>query len=258
MRFFDRTTLFVMFSALALVLACILPPTRDMLVFYAVYRAGFFTDALFHEMGHTVFSWMFGRPAIPMIFTAIGADQAGGLSLMWDFNWGTQVTAFIVMLYACYWLWDNVPGMFIPGVLFTAAIIAIAFTRYPEVVIAYMGHGGSIAAGGFFLFRAWIYLDAKNQIGRWFNAFFGFYLVLANMQFVRGLAYNSGALSDYNEHVAFGMSHNDFWKMAIDVPAWSVHGIAVFTIGYCILMLIGSLIMAMLLQNQFHESPGFD
>jgi hypothetical protein len=104
-----------------------------------------------------------------------------------------------------------------------------------------MGHGGSTLMGGFLLCRAWIYYDARNDYERWLNALFGFFLILWNFYFSYGLAFDADAQADYNDHVAFGITHNDFRVMAMMIPGWSVRGIGLFTMGLCVIVMLLSL-----------------
>ncbi|MEJ0009453.1 MAG: hypothetical protein WDN72_02350 [Alphaproteobacteria bacterium] len=248
----DRATLLTMTSAFIVALLCILPGTRGQFP-VAIIAAGLHIgDALFHEMGHTVFAWLFGRPAIPMIFTLFGADQAGGMTLQWNYSWPVQVAAFAVLAYACYRAREDMPVLFLPAIVFSLFIVLVAVTGYAKLVIAFMGHGSSILVGGFLLFRAWIYLDSRSAYERWLNALFGFFLTLYNLSFSYGLAFKGDA-QDYSEHVAFGIAHNDFMVMATLVPGWSVHGIGIFTVLYAAFSMIGSLVAAIYLRSDFRE-----
>lgn len=230
---FWRNTLLTMLSALIMAACCILPATRDSFPFWIMAAGMHMADTLFHEMGHTLFMWLFGIPAIPMILTFFGADQAGGMSLpLHERLWFLQVSSLIVLAYVCYWSWNYWRELFLPAVIFSVAIAACALTKYYMAVILFMGHGGSIAMGSFFLFRAWLNLDARNGFERWLNAFFGFFLTLYNIYFAYTLAFDAFARSEYSEHVAFGISHNDFAAITDEVVSWSVKGVAIFTIAY--------------------------
>jgi hypothetical protein len=235
----------MMLSAAGLAAVAILPATRGIFPISAIAVAAHIADTLFHEMGHTVFFWLFGQPAIPMIFTMYGADQAGGMSMpLLGRSWFTQIVAFGALAYGCWRVRRDWPSLFIPAVLFSLIIGVLAFTRYYEVVILFMGHGGAIAMGGFFLFRAWLGRDARNAYERWLNAFFGFFLVLNNFYFSYDIGFNLEAQSDYNERVAFGISHNDFYAITEIIYSWTVKGIAAFTMAYCIAVIVGSFLLA--------------
>jgi hypothetical protein len=247
----DRTTLFIIVSAFITALLCILPESQSLLPFAIMARGLHIGNTLFHEMGHTIFAWFFGKPAVPMIFTFFGADQAGGMSMIFDRNWFVQIAAFAALGYGCYWIKKNFPPLFIPAIGFILFILTIAFTGYYGIVIAFMGPGGAALMGGFFLFRAWIYLDARNPFERWLNALFGFFLTLWNFYFSYNLAFDALMNAEYSSHVAFGVSHNDFKMIAMMMPGWTVKAVAIFAMGYCTLIIIGSFLCALWLQDEW-------
>ncbi len=242
-----------MASACFLALACILPATSGMIVFWVIACGAHIADTLFHELGHTVFSWLFGAPAIPMIFTLYGADQAGGMTLTYERSWLVQWGAYAGMGYGCFWAYRNWFRVFVPAVVFCAVVVGVSLSRHYEIVIDYMGHGGAIAVGGFFLFRAWVYMDARNGYERWLNAFFGFFLTLDNVYFAYNIAFDAWARDDYTGHVAFGLTHNDFQKIAEEMAGWSTRGVAVFTLGYAGVVIVGAFVLAGLLRDNFYE-----
>ena len=251
---FDRTTLFIMVSAFITALLCIFPQSCSIFPFWMMAAGLHIGDTLFHEMGHTVFAWLFGRPAIPMIFTLFGADQAGGMSLQWERIWFVQIAAFAVLGYGCYRAKRNASRLFIPAVIFSLLIVAAVLMDYGELVITYMGHGGAVLMGGFFLFRAWVYMDSRNQFERWLNALFGFFLTLCNLVFSYNLAFKGD--EEYSEHIAFSISHNDFKVISDMIPGWSVKNIGCFTIGYCIATIVVSFLLALWFRTTFPKANG--
>lgn len=255
LQLLDRTTIGIMLSAFAAALFCILPASRDIFPFWLMAAGLHIADTLFHELGHTVAAWLFGCPSIPMIFTLFGADQAGGMTLTWDRSWLMQLVAFAGLGYACYRARKNESWLLIPTAILNLFVVIIAFTKWYSLIIYYMGHGGSILIGGFFLFRSWIYLDARNAYERWLNALFGFFVIVSNFYFSYNLAFNSTAAGDYSDHVAFGITHNDFKEMAMAMSGWSVKGIAVFTMFYCMAAVIGSFLAAIRLGDKFDTVP---
>lgn len=252
---FDRATLLTIFSALIVVCLCLWPGIREIFPIWLIAKGAFVGDALFHELGHTIFYWLFGQPAIPMIFTLFGSDQAGGMAMAWDRSWFVQGAAFAFLAYACYWLRENIPGLFISMLIFSIIIVTLAFTRYTETVISFMGHGTSILMGGFFLFRAWIYLDARNAIERWLNAFFGFYLTLSNFMLGYNILYDPATRERYTGHQMFGAMHNDLVNVAMDVGSWSVLGVAWFMMVFSVFTIVSAFIMAVLLRDNFADNP---
>lgn len=242
---FSLGTLSVLASACVVALLCILPQTKSIFPFWVIASGAFIADTLFHELGHTLFNWLFGTPAIPMIFTLFGADQAGGMSMAWDRSWIVQGMAFAALAIALYWSYTE-RWLFTCLLCLTALVGALAFTPYYVVVILYMGHGSAILVGGWLLYRAWLYLDSRNGFERWLNAFFGFFLVLNNFYFSCMLAFDTETRKDYSEHTPFGISHDDFTAITFEITRWSVKGVALFTLGYCAVTILVSFLLAVM------------
>jgi len=239
-------------SALSLAIICILPSTNHYFPLWAIAAGANIADAMFHEMGHSIFGWLFGVPNIPSVFTLFGREQAAGLTLMWPRSWIVQITAFAGLVYACYWIYKNFPEWFWAAAIFTLLVMAIAFTPYSQIPILYMGHGGAILMGSFFLFRAWANIDARNAYERWLNAFFGFFMVLKNIYFAYMLT-DSNISEEYSDRLIGGISHHDFAAMAEIIHSWTVRGIALFTIFFGVSMIIASVVAALYKANNEPE-----
>lgn len=243
-------TLMLMLSAAVVAALSVLPETSHIPPFWIVHAGLKIADTLFHELGHTLFAWFFGIPAIPMLFTLFGADQAGGMSMqLAGWSWIMQLVALVIMGYGCYRLREAYESLFIPAALFTVAIAAAGFTGYHQQIIGYMGHGGSILMGGYLLFRGWTYLDARGGFERWLNGLFGFFLVFVNMRFSYRLIYDEATRERYG-NTAFGVSHNDFLALADMVPGWTVEGVAMFTIGFGAATILAAFILAWRFENR--------
>lgn len=253
MLLIDRTTLLIVGSAFIAVVLCLAPATHDMLPFSIINAGAHIADVMFHEIGHTVFSWLAGIPAIPMIFTIFGANEAGGMAMTFGHSWLVHAVMWAVLAYGIYFFYSHESRWFIVMALLLGTSLINAVTGYGDVLATYMGHGGAILAGSYFLFRAWIYLDARNQFERWLNGFFGFYLILCNMFFSYRLIYDEVERTKYSGHAAFGAVHNDFMVMTQAVYSFSIEGIAWFTIFYGALAVIGAFIVALCLGDEFPE-----
>jgi hypothetical protein len=216
-----------------------------MFPFWCIHLLGRVPDALFHEMGHTIFNWLFGVPAFPMIMTLFGSDQAAGLTMAGDRHWWLQITAFAVLGWCCFRLKENRSPLFIPAVCFSLAVTCIAFTPYYQVIILFMGNGGAAASGGWLLYRGMVDEDARGAFSRWINAFIGFFLLFHNLHFAYSLGFDAQAREAYTSHVAFGIADNDFQAIADRVWRWSVKGIALFFMLYCGVVLVVSAIVAL-------------
>lgn len=235
----DRTTFLLMLSAVGLCLLCLIPATQELFPLWVI-RAGMeIGDTLFHELGHSLFGWLFGIPNFPAILTLFGRDQASGITFMWERSWLLQLFVFIGLGYACYWGRQQMERWFWWVVLFiSVTIFILSFTDSPELIVTFMGHGGSMVMGGFFLFRGWLNLDSRNGFERWLNGFFGFYLLLNNIQFGYNLAYDPFLREEYSNALIGQVGHHDFMKMTELAPSLTVGGIAVFTIVFGVFILL--------------------
>ena len=250
--FLNRSTCVMLVSAIALTALTFLPATRDFTVFRIIALGMHVGDTLFHEIGHSLFHCLFGQPAVPMIFTVFGADQAGGMSM--TFGERSHLFQFISLAafaYGCKWLHDGDSYLFIPACVFGLVITAVSFTTYTQLIVAFMGHGTSVAMGGFFLYRAIIYLDARGDTERWLNAFFGFYLIGFNFNFAYGLAFDAAVRSEYSNLTMFGAGHHDLVMMTEELPHLSVEGAAIFMMAYCIAVCAISIFVSYYHRNDY-------
>lgn len=227
-----RKTLLVMATSSLFAGVLVFTPLNNMFPLWAIDAGMGIAETMFHEMGHTIFSWLFGMPAIPSILTLFGRDQASGVTLTFSRIWFLQILAFAVMAYMCYRLRRRHSLLFWPGVVFSLGIIALAFTRYYLLAVLYMGNGGVVFMGGFFLFRACTYRIARVAYEHWLNAFFGFFFIFHIVHFAYKLAKDAAFREAYASPTFGGAIDNDFVQMVDQMWAWSVQGIAIATLVY--------------------------
>lgn len=239
-RLFDVRTIVTMGSAFGVAVFFLLPFVQQHLLLYVLYRGLCVGDILFHELGHAITSWLFGAPAIPSIMTAIGADKAGGYTLWWDKSWVVQIAVWVGLAFGCLWLRANRPAVFLPAVVLLVVLMGVSFTRYPEMIRDYMGHGGAILAGGVLLYRAWLDIIVRTAWERWLNALFGFFIVMNNGLFSYQLRFSPGFQAQYGDLEITG----DFIKVADFMPHWRVEGVALFTLVYAVMTLLLSYALA--------------
>ncbi|MFZ4540293.1 MAG: hypothetical protein ACOYNL_00600 [Rickettsiales bacterium] len=138
-------TLLVMFTAAFAAIFGIYY-AQENLLFQIFFRILYFGETLFHELGHTLFFWLFGSAAIPSIMTAIGADKAGEVSLVIGEYKTLQWLAYGGMLYACYYCFNERRLLFYPILAFTILIVITSRTAAKEWLPIYMVQSGSILA----------------------------------------------------------------------------------------------------------------
>lgn len=224
----DRSTLVIIFSSAIVAIFSILPATRDVMPISIISAGLNVGDTLFHEIGHSIFAWLFGVPSIPAIFTLFHSDTAGGVTLMWDRQILLQLLSLSGLAYLCYWLRKNYSPFFVYALIFTLAIFILSMTEYYLLVISYMGHGCSILMGGFFLFRAWMNIQVGHDFERWLNGLFGVFLIFDNFVFGFELVFDSVERWDYSQNMSV-IGHHDFVKIATQLDLIDVQPVAWFT-----------------------------
>lgn len=252
----ERSTLIIVFSSALFAILAVLQATRDVIPISIISAGLYVGDTLFHEIGHSIFAWVFGVPSIPAIFTLFGADQSGGVTLMWDRQIIFQILALIGLSYFCYRLRNEYSPFFIYALIFTIFISILAVTGYYQLIIGYMGHGSSILIGGFFLFRAWVNIQARHTFERWLNGLFGTFLIFSNFMFSYRLVFDSIGRWEYSQSVS-GIGHHDFVKIANQLNLVDVQIIAWITMFLSVSTLIMATIFAVRYKSQLKRNSSY-
>ena len=228
-------------SALILAVLCTLPITASIFPFSIIAAGSFVMDTMFHELGHSVFGWLFGYINIPMIFTLFHADQMGGMALIMGHSDILQAAMVLALAFGCYQI--RISIFFIPAIIFTIIIAVISVTGNDQLAIDYMGHGSAIITGGYFLYRAFANLAPRGGLERWLSAYFGFLLVFRNIFFSYRLITDADYSEQYTNAVEF-IGHHDFVKVS-EALSVSINSIAIFTIGLGIVVIIAAFVASL-------------
>jgi len=137
---------------------------------------------LVHELGHALFAWLFGYPAVP----SFDFHYGGGFTsyeTRKNVLVGLVFTGWIALLYAYR---HHRPGMLAVGGL--AGLYALfALTPLHELLIGFMGHGAELLFAGIFLYRALSGSAVKVRTERPLYAFLAFFIVASDARFAAGL-----------------------------------------------------------------------
>lgn len=137
----------------------------------------------FHEIGHSIFYWLYGYPSLPSFDMHCG----GGMAYFFgDRQWFIFGVVSLVILYGI-WSLKEIPvlAFSLAGLLIFQ--LATGFIDFHDNVILFMGHGAEIIVGCFFLFRAWFNLAPKGITERVLNGVIGFGMIFNVMLMCFGL-----------------------------------------------------------------------
>lgn len=202
-------------------------------------RMGWFLGSLVHEMGHVLVSWFFGQAAVPAIrldghAAAIHKDQemlfvvAIGAALGW-------VT----------WALRRHPRWMVAAGLVTLLYPLLALTRAREVLFLLAGHGGEIAIGAVFLWRARGDGFTGTLAERLMYATTGFFLLGRNVVLCHGLMTSHAARAHYAHSGSFGLT-NDLLRIAHEHLLWPLPRVA----GLVLVLTVVAAALAVFLPRQ--------
>ena len=161
-----------------------------------------------HELGHTIFDWLFGYPAYPAFDFKYGGGVAYrvGRSMPWF------ILAHCAIGYMVYETrkWKNI---FTGAVIFAAVYLILAHTKLHFVVMIFMGHGFELAIATVFLYRALSGTSLVENVERPLYGTVGFFIVFHNISFAWSVLFDSQARGRYIAGKAAGHV-NDFQKIA--------------------------------------------
>ena len=191
-------------------------------------------DTMFHEIGHTIFSWAFGYPALP----SFDLEHGGGMSYYFDRQWILQILGFSAASYSCYRLYDDIdrrPAYMAAGLC--VLYILAALTEFHHVIIGFMGHGFAILTGSFFLLRAFMSWTERRPGEKWISACLGYFILFANTKLSWKLIFDIYYQEEYwNQKGQHGFG--DFSKIADYFWFKNEEPVAWFCLALCILFLI--------------------
>ena len=149
---------------------------------------------LVHELGHALFAWLFGYPAIPSFDFYYG----GGFT-----SFDNRKTLLLLIVYAgwataLYAYRRHRPGLIAVGVL-AGLYTVLAFTPLHRQLISFMGHGTELLFAGIFLYRALSGYGVKVAAERPLYAFLAFFIVASDLRFAMGLVRSPVARQLYTE-----------------------------------------------------------
>jgi hypothetical protein len=186
-------------------------------------------EILVHEMGHTIFGWIFGYPSLP----AFDLVWGGGVTLHVD-----RSNALLLLIYAL------LVGLIViyRRNRFAVAVIAIiiafhlfcSFTKYHSLLIIAMGHGTELVIGGLFIYRALSGRAIIHYVERPLYSTIGFFIVFSN------IAMSYKLVTSWYERGAYAVAKGghmemDFIRIARDHLNWKLSSVALVFLIFSVL-----------------------
>ena len=191
---------------------------------------------LIHELGHTIFGWIFGFPSIP----AFDFTYGGGVTIHTD-----RSTLLVLAVYAglAFLVYTQRKNLLTVNLVAATILLytVLSFSRAHEAIIVFMGHGTELVIAGIFLFRA---LDGRaciHSIERPLYAFLAFFVILSDIRFAYLLWTSRNFRLGYRQAKGGG-DWMDFSKLARDYLNTDLPTLAWIFLGLCLLVPVLALI----------------
>ena len=135
-------------------------------------------NTMVHELGHTTMFWLFGYSAIP----AFDFSEGGGVTMGDHERSSLIVAAWVAGLLILAW-WQRERKEVLIALAALAVVYFVMFNTYRErLAIALGGHGGEIAFGALFLYRALTGWGCKIEVERPLYAFLAFVILFSTLR----------------------------------------------------------------------------
>ena len=211
-------------------------PMLDEFIFYALGNGLAMMNTFFHEIGHTVFAWFYGYPALPMFDFAHG----GGMSI-WsaDNHWIVIFGIWGALIYGIV-QYDILWWRILLGSLLVFNLATVFVDDVHMAIISFMGPGAQSLISAFFITRAIYNFAPRGTAERFLNAAIGFGMVIAifidSFGLLRSEIHRSLYYTQKGQH-GFG----DFDKIADSFYGLSFDSVVALWMAFTILSVTGFL-----------------
>lgn len=169
-----------------------------------------YMNTFFHEIGHTLFAWLYGFATIPIFDFKHGGGYAVSFSGQ---NYIIVAMMASLLGYGIYYVQGHIYLQLILGFCLALGLTTFLFENIYASIIDFMGPAFVPLVSTFFLIRALFDLAPRGVLERFLNAFFGFGMIMGTL--TEGYALlNSAAyrLIYFNQKGSHGFG--DFDKIA--------------------------------------------
>jgi hypothetical protein len=184
---------------------------------------------LVHELGHTIFGWLFGYPSLP----AFDLRYGGGVTMSMQ-----RSIALLILFYGlCAGLIYTYRRNTVTLVFLLTLVIVHAvctYTSMHDVIILFMGHGTELAIAGIFIYRALSGAAVVHTAERPLYAAVGLFIVISDTIFSYRLV-TSVRARDLYEQAKGGGHWMDFSRIAEDYLHVDLTAVALFFFLCCLI-----------------------
>ena len=223
------------------------------LAFYFQFSRFIFSHLtiLVHELGHSIFGWLYGYPSIP----AFDFTYGGGVAITMHRKIEITYVTYAVLIYGIFYLRKNL----IPLVCNIGFLIVFALTsrnEWADIMRIYMGHGTELVFAAIFLYRGLTGSQSVNNIESSLYIACAFFIFSQNLDFAHSLRNDAAFLANYMQ--GKGDLTHDFHVLCLEhFNKSQIRDVAFFhyfAIGFTVLIGIGfAALRAFLLQREFDE-----
>lgn len=199
-----------------------------------------YMGVFFHEIGHTIFAWVYGIPSFPIFDFKYG----GGYSVqVAERSWPAQITIWVLSAYGLYYFKERLhPIAFYGLIIFFIVFGLIGLTDNFEDVILFMGHGTVAIIGGFLLARGIYGVLLTRPAERWLNVFVGAFFIFDQLKMCNALLHEVAYQMEYEAQKG-GHGFGDLTRIAGNHYDWTQDGVAtflmIFTIAIAVAIPVG-------------------
>ncbi len=188
-----------------------------------------YIGVFFHELGHTLFYWLYGYVAVPTF------DFASGGGMTYQFgarSWLLQIAVWAGLGALVALAHRRAPVLRAPAAVFALFVFVTSLLALREDVIVFMGHGSEAALAAFLLCRGYYNIWLSRGYERWINVFIGAYMLGSVLTLVWALMFNPSFAADY-EMQKGAHRMGDFDRL-VDDSATSMRTIGWLFIAYAL------------------------
>jgi hypothetical protein len=174
-----------------------------------------FTNILFdplttiiHELGHSIFAWSYGYPALP----AFDFSEGGGVSMIPEERSVPIVVGVYLLLAVVLWRVRKHPPTVVVVLLMGIGHSIVMWSAWHEGVILAMGHGMELVFAAVFLYRAMTGTTLLQADERPAYAMVGFLILLNRLSFFYKLSTDGDFQAWYLEGKSY--ADNDLVRIA--------------------------------------------